>query len=126
MRREQTLLPLILAALACGAPAPPLRQSCETRGAWKNGASQDCAVCVAQTTRVRCDCDTSPAAGACLDAQRAYAGSADCTQGVTDCVTGCKQDCACIDACYQAHATCRSLAEQTEACIVRACDERCR
>jgi len=118
---------LLLALAACGSPpAPPLKQSCETRAAWKNGSSQACAVCAAETTRPRCDCDTSPAAGACLDAQRAFTGSADCTQSTADCVTACNQDCACADACYQAHLACRSLAGEVQACIVRTCDERCR
>jgi hypothetical protein len=86
--------------------------------------SSDCVVCVTQTTRARCDCDTVPAAGACRDAQLEFAGAPDCA-GVTDCVAACASDCACVDACYQAHATCRPLADKLQGCIVQACEARC-
>jgi hypothetical protein len=116
---------VILAAFfGCSSPPPPLRQSCEARSKWP--LSSDCVVCVTQATRMRCDCDTVPAAGACNDASRAYGSSPDCGAAVTDCVTACAADCACVDACYQAHATCRALAEKLQGCIVQVCDARCR
>ena len=116
-----------LALAACAsAPPPPLKQSCDTRAAWKNASAQDCAVCIAETTRPRCDCDTLPAAGACIDQQRAMTSTADCSPALADCVAACKGDCACIEACYQGHAACQSAASSVQACIVKACDERCR
>jgi hypothetical protein len=116
---------LVLVACA-SAPPPPLRQSCETRAAWKNSSAQTCTVCVAETMRPRCDCDTSPAAGACIDETRAMNASADCGQPIADCVTACKGDCTCTDACYQGHMACQAAAASLQACIVKACDERCR
>jgi hypothetical protein len=53
-------------------------------------------------------------------------GSADCGQPIADCVQACKNDCACTDACYQGHMACQSAAASLQACIVKACDERCR
>lgn len=131
MRRAVVSLPcFFLVTLGCStAPPPALRQSCEARAKWSM-SSQDCTTCITQTTRVRCDCDTVPAAGACLDANRAYTASPDCGAAVTDCVAACapsgQSDCGCVDACYEGHATCRSLAEKLEGCIVQACDQRCR
>jgi hypothetical protein len=88
--------------------------------------SQDCATCIEQTKRPRCSCDTVPAPGACLDDFRAYDSATDCGQAVKDCVAACATDCACVDACYQGHATCLSRASELQACIVKACDQRCR
>lgn len=110
---------------ACGSARPTVRQSCERRDLWLNGTTQACLVCLADAARARCDCDTSPVAGACAAQAGAVSRAPDCS-GTAQCASTCAGDCACEDACYAAHEACRPLAADLDACVAQVCDERCR
>lgn len=73
----------------------------------------------------RCECLADPVSGTCAPQMEAWVGSAECAL-VRTCVDACKDDCACVDACYDRRPSCRDVGGAADACVVGACDARCR
>lgn len=114
-----------IAAAACGSAPPSVRQSCTTRAQWIGVQAASCRDCVTLSQAPHCDCLSDSASGACAQQAAAWVNSADCA-GVRSCADACKDDCACVDRCYDARPACRDVGGALAACVVATCDARCR
>lgn len=112
-------------ALACGSSTPSVRQSCNQRAGWALSQTRSCIDCVALAKSPHCDCFADSASGACAQQTAAWVNSTDCA-AVRACVTACKDECGCVDACYDQRPACRDIGGSADACVVATCDSRCR
>lgn len=105
-----------------------IRKACDVRGTWKNLQAARCVDCVSGAPLPTCGCpEFKDFAGRCEAQGQRSTGEADCTQDLNICVqTRCqRQDCACIDACYQGHDACRGAHAARDGCVVEVCATHC-
>jgi hypothetical protein len=110
---------------ACAGAAPSVRQSCTQRTQWALAQARNCQDCVALAKSPHCDCFADSASGACAQQTATWVNSTECA-AVRACVDKCKDDCGCVDACYDQRPACRDVGGAADACVVATCDARCR
>lgn len=130
MRRGVVVFAVLFAA-ACGGtdpvatstppPVPP-EAACQHKAGWPS--TLGCLECASRVVQAPCDCSPGPANGTCFEATKRR--GAACDSSVSDCVLGCRTDCACLGRCYEGHAACAAAAADLEGCILQTCDPACR
>lgn len=124
---------LACVALGCGSDedAQPttngvndVSKACAIRAQWSRAGSE-CIECLTTSSVPRCECSTKDYAGKCSGQQTARNDEPTC-QGVPECVYGCNDDCACIDACYANKDVCRQKGSALDGCLAAICDAYCR
>jgi hypothetical protein len=118
---------------ACSSDDEPARngvdnvlQACQLRVAWKNPTAEKCVNCVAAAPSPQCDCEAfKEFAGLCKTQDDARRAEPSCTGAMEDCARACKDDCACVDACYAQAAACKRIIDGRDGCVVDVCTPYC-
>lgn len=104
-----------------------VKTACTIRNGWANASASKCLNCFALSKLPLCDCqDDNPEAARCSAQAEAKRTEADCTKEVSDCVSACGSDCACVDACYSAHTACKSVSAALDGCVADVCAPSCK
>lgn len=106
--------------------ASGVRTACEKRNTWKKSVRRDCTTCFAKATTPRCsNCGAKEYSGKCAELEKAKRDEPTC-EGTHECVHACKRDdCGCIEKCYEGKATCQKLAAALDTCWTEACTPTC-
>ncbi len=119
---------------ACGASDPEpnngvndVLAACQIRATWANTSAEKCTHCMASAPTPACDCPLFAEFGGKCNAQsEARRSNPACTAPV-DCTYACaKNDCACIDGCFNAAAECKRLVAATDGCVTDVCSPYCK
>jgi hypothetical protein len=103
-----------------------VRAACQIRVAWKNPNAEKCVSCVAAAPSPPCDCESfKEFAGLCKSQDDARRGEPSCNGAMEDCSRACKDDCACVEACYAQAAACKRVIDGRDGCIVDVCSQYC-
>jgi hypothetical protein len=122
----------LLVAAACAPSADPprngvddVKKACELRLAWKNPTAERCLSCLAAAPSPQCDCVAfKDFAGLCKAQDDARRAEPSCTGAMEDCARACKDDCACVTACYSQPA-CKRVIDGRDGCVVDVCSAYC-
>jgi hypothetical protein len=102
-----------------------VNKACTIRASWPGSQSALCSQCKVYAEEPRCACADVDYAGACSAQHDKVVALPGCIDGQT-CEGKCAQgDCACVDACYQASAACRTAASALDGCLAEICASHC-
>lgn len=101
-------------------------KACQIRVGWTNPSAEACVNCIAAAPSPDCECEVfKDFAALCKDQDEARRAEPSCTAAMEDCARACKNDCACVDSCYAASATCKDIIAGRDGCIVDVCTQYC-
>jgi hypothetical protein len=126
----------IVVVAACGGnDSPPpnngvddVKQACEIRTQWTKLDDQTCIDCLSVSKAPQCGCPAfQQEYVAKCNAQSNDVGAEHTCDFVGDCTGKCaRNDCACVDACYNDRPNCRPKAAALDGCTTDVCDKYCR
>jgi hypothetical protein len=103
-----------------------VRAACDIRATWAGATSDGCVECLAQIQAPACGCESEREfIEMCLPQHESLLAEPTC-DGVRACANDCKDDCACVDACYAGKDACRRVSSAFDGCAADVCDTYCR
>lgn len=104
-----------------------VKLACEARSAWTKADSQACRDCqISAYTSDECDCKRDEYRALCHQHLVTRNAEADCVYEIDECVSACKGDCACADACFDNHGKCKPLQAAYDGCLADVCEDVCK
>lgn len=104
-----------------------VKAACEAQQQWTRKSDQSCITCrVSAISSPDCDCTRDEYRGLCHEQTAAKADEPDCSVDIESCIVSCKDDCGCVDACFESRTACKQRVAALEGCLTDVCNDTCK